>query len=63
MTRSNPSPPAVRVLLADGRALLRTGFRLLLEATEPISVVECGRTASASRSGRVMVAANDARGC
>jgi DNA-binding NarL/FixJ family response regulator len=30
---------AVRVLLADGQGLVRAGFRLLLEATERISVV------------------------
>jgi DNA-binding NarL/FixJ family response regulator len=30
---------AVRVLLADGQGLVRAGFRLLLEATESISVV------------------------
>src|ERR1700749_3923397 len=29
----------VRVLLADGQSLVRAGFRLLLEATERISVV------------------------
>src|SRR3954468_5348605 len=33
-----PSSP-VRVLLADGQGLVRAGFRLLLEATERISVV------------------------
>jgi DNA-binding NarL/FixJ family response regulator len=31
--------PAVRVLLADSQGLVRAGFRLLLEATERISVV------------------------
>jgi DNA-binding NarL/FixJ family response regulator len=31
--------PAVRVLLADGQGLVRAGFRLLLEATERISVI------------------------
>src|SRR3954468_11387454 len=36
--------PAVRVLLADSQGLVRAGFRLLLEATERISVV--GQAAS-----------------
>ena len=31
--------PAVRVLLADRKSLVRAGFRLLLDATERISVV------------------------
>jgi DNA-binding NarL/FixJ family response regulator len=33
------APPAIRVLLADSQGLVRAGFRLLLEATERISVV------------------------
>jgi DNA-binding NarL/FixJ family response regulator len=33
------APPTVRVVLADGQSLVRAGFRLLLEATERISVV------------------------
>jgi DNA-binding NarL/FixJ family response regulator len=31
--------PAVRVLLADGQGLVRAGFRVLLEATDRVSVV------------------------
>ena len=41
------SPP-VRVLLADSQGLVRAGFRLLLEATERISVV--GEAASAGEA-------------
>jgi hypothetical protein len=38
-TAKAAASPAVRVLLADGQGLVRAGFRLLLEATERISVV------------------------
>src|SRR3954469_2608544 len=41
--------PAIRVLLADSHGLVRAGFRLLLEATERISVVGEG----AGGEGRV----------
>jgi DNA-binding NarL/FixJ family response regulator len=40
--------PAVRVLLADNQGLVRAGFRLLLEATERISVV--GEAASSEEA-------------
>ena len=32
-------PPAIRVLIADDQALVRGGFRLILEAQEDIEVV------------------------
>src|SRR3954469_913897 len=36
---AGPVPPPVRVLIADGQALVRAGFRLLLEANPGITVV------------------------
>src|SRR3954471_10823877 len=41
--------PAIRVLLADSQGLVRAGFRLLLEASERISVV--GQAASGEEAG------------
>ena len=35
----HPPAPAVTVLIADGQALVRAGFRVLLEAADPITVV------------------------
>src|SRR3954466_1768300 len=36
---AGPVPPPVRVLIADGQALVRAGFRLLLDADPSITVV------------------------
>ena len=45
---ANAASPAVRVLLADSQGLVRAGFRVLLEATERISVV--GEAASGEQA-------------
>src|SRR5258708_9791729 len=34
-----PPPPGIRVLLADDQALIRAGFRVLLEAADDVTVV------------------------
>jgi DNA-binding NarL/FixJ family response regulator len=39
VTTADDSPPAVRVLLVDDQPLLRTGFRMILEAEPGIAVV------------------------
>jgi DNA-binding NarL/FixJ family response regulator len=38
-TSTDPAPPVIRVLLADDQALIRAGFRVLLEAADDVTVV------------------------